>query len=94
MEQLISKYGTKRKEWPKQLVKTLNTRNQALITAICERVCFVPKDLYFALGKKAKELLTAKQGRDGARLCKVLAWLWLPIKKLPVNVFLVYHTIT
>lgn len=62
VEELIAKYGRNRKKWPKKLLKTLTTRNAALCAVVCERVCFVPKELFWPLGETAKQLLTGKIG--------------------------------
>lgn len=62
VDQLLARYGPKRSAWPKKLLKTLEKRNAALAAAINERLCFVPKELFWPLGNAAKELIT---GRDG-----------------------------
>ncbi len=62
VEQLIAQHGPKRKAWPKGVLKSLQDRNSALLGAICERLCFVPKDLFWPLGVRAKELVVGRQG--------------------------------
>eukprot|EP00879_Flechtneria_rotunda_P022502 GHRR01023753.1.p1 GENE.GHRR01023753.1~~GHRR01023753.1.p1 ORF type:complete len:1357 (+),score=559.90 GHRR01023753.1:692-4762(+) len=67
VEQLLHKYGPKRSAWPKKLLKTLEKRNAALVGAICERVCYVPKEHFWPLGNAAKELITGKDEDSEAR---------------------------
>jgi hypothetical protein len=62
VEELIGKFGPSRKAWPKPLLKTLETRNAALAAAICERVCFVPRELFWPLGEAAKQVLMGTPG--------------------------------
>ena len=62
VEQLLVRYGPKRSKWPKKLLKTLEKRNAALMAAIMERLCFVPKEHFWPLGNAAKELITGKEG--------------------------------
>ena len=56
------RYGPSRSKWPRKLLAMLRARNDALLCAINERVCFVPRAHFWPLGEAAKELLT---GRDG-----------------------------
>jgi hypothetical protein len=41
--ELIDRFGRLKKRWPKKLLRSLEERNAALLAAISERVCFVPK---------------------------------------------------
>lgn len=43
VEELADRFGRLKKGWPKKLLRSLEERNAALVAAICERVCFVPK---------------------------------------------------
>ncbi|GBF93132.1 hypothetical protein Rsub_05861 [Raphidocelis subcapitata] len=77
VQELIDRFGRLKKSWPKKLLRSLEERNAALIAAICERVCFVPKELFWPLGPAAKDVLTghfddeaerdAKAARDKAK---------------------------
>lgn len=63
VDQLLVRYGPRRSKWPKKLVKTLEKRNAALVAAINERLCYVPKEQFWPLGNAAKELITVKEGK-------------------------------
>jgi len=67
VQELIDRFGSRKKGWPKRLLRSLEERNAALLAAICERVCFVPKDLFWPLGQAARDVLTGKYGE---------AWGW------------------
>jgi hypothetical protein len=41
--ELVDRFGRLKKGWPKKLLQSLEERNAALLAAITERVCFVPK---------------------------------------------------
>jgi hypothetical protein len=43
VQELIDRFGNRKKGWPKKLLKSLEERNAVLLAAIQERVCFVPK---------------------------------------------------
>eukprot|EP00878_Enallax_costatus_P001838 GHUV01001996.1.p1 GENE.GHUV01001996.1~~GHUV01001996.1.p1 ORF type:complete len:1153 (+),score=396.09 GHUV01001996.1:337-3795(+) len=64
VDQLLVRYGPRRSKWPKKLVKTLEKRNAALVAAINERLCYVPKEHFWPLGNAAKELVTGKEEDD------------------------------
>lgn len=64
VEQLLVHYGPRRSKWPKKLLKTLEKRNAALVAAISERLCYVPKEHFWPLGTAAKELITGKEGES------------------------------
>ncbi|KAF8062701.1 SPAC3H8.02 [Scenedesmus sp. PABB004] len=58
VEQLLARYGPRRGKWPKKLLRNLEARNAALLSAIGERVCFVPREHFWPLGAAAKQLIT------------------------------------
>ncbi|KIY92965.1 hypothetical protein MNEG_14998 [Monoraphidium neglectum] len=70
VQELIDRFGNRKKGWPKKLLKSLEERNAALLAAIQERVCFVPKDLFWPLGQACKDVLTGKYDEEAEREAK------------------------
>lgn len=70
VDQLMIRYGPRRSKWPKKLLRTLEKRNAALVAAIIERLCYVPKEHFWPLGSTAKELITGKEGKSHLTSCK------------------------
>ncbi|KAI8462946.1 MAG: hypothetical protein J3K34DRAFT_527396 [Monoraphidium minutum] len=70
VQELIDRFGHRKRRWPKKLIKSVEDRSAALTAAICERVCFVPKDLFWPMGPACKDLLSGKYDEEDARDAK------------------------
>lgn len=57
LEQLVTQYGKTPAGWPPAALASLRQHSDALVAAICNHVCFVPKAIYFPLGPRSKALL-------------------------------------
>ncbi|KAG1666846.1 hypothetical protein FOA52_009470 [Chlamydomonas sp. UWO 241] len=59
-----AQHGRTADGWPRTALTALQRRHDALVFAVQQRVCFVPKDAFFPLGPASKRLLRPDEPAD------------------------------